>query len=124
MVLLALLIHIPVRWLTAISVAVIALHNLADRLPATSFGKLAWIWNILHQPGAFTAGGVLIVVGYPLLPLVATMAAGYCMGHLFQMEDSYRRRVLLLVGIGMSAAFVLVRLANIYGDPFPWKTQG
>ncbi len=123
MVLLAGLIRMPMRWLAVSCTAVICLHNLADKVQAASFGKMAWGWNMLHQPGAFTAAGMPVIVGYPLLPLTATMGAGYCAARLFQGEAKWRQRLLRRAGIAMTAAFVLLRGINIYGDPFPWSVQ-
>jgi uncharacterized membrane protein len=123
MIALAVLIHLPVRLLAGLSGAAILLHNLADSVQAASFGSWGWLWNILHQPGAFTASGIVVIVGYPLLPLVATMTAGYCAGHLFQMRAEARQRALLGMGSAMIVVFALMRAINVYGDPFRWTVQ-
>ena len=123
MIVLAALIHLPVRLLAGFSAAVILLHNLLDSVQASSFGAYGWLWNLLHQPGAFKVDGFIVAVGYPLLPLVATMAAGYCAGHLFQMEPSPRQRILLRLGTAMIVLFALMRAINIYGDPSRWAVQ-
>jgi uncharacterized membrane protein len=34
-----------------------------------------------------------------------------------------RRRLLVRLGLGMAAGFVLLRLTNLYGNPFPWSVQ-
>src|SRR6516225_8720782 len=100
---LALLIWLPVRVLGVLSVAVIALHNCLDGVNATQFGPAAWAWNLVHQPGALSVAGATVVVAYPLVPWVAVMALGFCMGELFLL--------------------VVVRLFNAYGDPAPWTAQ-
>ncbi len=123
MVALAALIHLPVRLLAGLSTAVILLHNLTDGVRAASFGGFGWIWNVLHQPGAIPVAGVVIVTGYPLLPLVATMAAGYCAGYLFQSNAASRQRTLFRLGGTMIAAFVVLRAINVYGDPSRWAVQ-
>jgi uncharacterized membrane protein len=130
MIALAALIHLPVRLLAALSVAVILLHNFTDRVQASSFGSFGWIWNVLHQPGAISVAGVVVVVGYPLLPLAATMAAGYCAGHLFQgtpnriqRDAPSRQRTLFWLGGAMTVAFILMRAINVYGDPVRWMVQ-
>ncbi len=123
MIVLAALIHLPVRFLAALSVAVILLHNLTDRVSASAFGGFAWLWNVLHQPGAVTVAGRVVILGYPLLPLVATMAAGYCAGHLFQSSPQLRQRTLFRLGGVMILAFALLRTLNTYGDPSHWKVQ-
>ena len=123
MILLAVLIHVPVPLLTVFCVAVTCLHNMSDAVQAASFGRFAWIWNMLHQPGVFTAAGIPVIVGYPLLPMVATMGAGYCAAHLFQFERPRRQKLFLVIGVGLIAAFIVTRGINIYGDPVPWRTQ-
>jgi uncharacterized membrane protein len=123
MILLAALIHLPVRVLAGLSGAVILLHNLADGVQASSFGAFAWLWNVIHQPGAFKLGGLIVAVGYPLLPLVATMAAGYCAGHLFQLEPQARQKAFLRLGAAMIVLFAVMRAINIYGDPSRWMVQ-
>jgi uncharacterized membrane protein len=124
MVILAGLIHLPVRLLAALSVCTIVLHNLTDSVDAARIGAFAPLWNTLHQPGAFVVRGIVFVVGYPLLPLVATMAAGYCLGQVFTWDAGFRRRYLTRLGISLTVSFIVVRSVNIYGDPLRWSTQG
>jgi uncharacterized membrane protein len=120
---LAALVHLPRRVLAIVSVAMILLHNLADSVPATYFGKAAWVWILLHQPGLVKLGGATILFAYPLIPWIGVMAAGYCLGPVFLWEPARRQRFLLKLGLGLTAAFILVRAANIYGDPMPWSPQ-
>lgn len=115
MVLLAGLVHLPVRWLVAFSIATIALHNLADGV------KGGWFWNVLHRQAAVPVGSTLVVVAYPLVPWFAVMAAGYCFGRVMAFETERRRRWLLLIGLGVTTAFLVVRGVNIYGDPQRWS---
>src|SRR5579871_3723274 len=61
MIFLAALVYLPVRALAIVSVLMIALHNLADSLSAAQFGSAAWVWNVLHQQGAFTWHGVTFI---------------------------------------------------------------
>jgi uncharacterized membrane protein len=122
MIVLAGLVHLPVRLLAPLSIAAIILHNLTDTITAAQFGSAAWLWNLLHQPGAFSAGGVTVLVAYPLVPWVAVMACGYCLGPLFRSwTPDDRRRVLLKSGIALTVAFLVLRAINRYGDPSPWN---
>lgn len=123
MVALGVLVHVPVRVLAALSVAVIALHNLADGIAATQFGSAAWLWNILHQPGIFRVGEAIVLVAYPLVPWVAVMAAGFCFGPVMTLDPPQRRRWLTRLGLGLTLAFFALRALNVYGDPAPWSTQ-
>jgi len=125
MIALSALMYAPWRWLAAGSVAVIALHNLTDGVKPEAFGAFAWLWQILHVPFAFFTlpGGVPAMLLYPLVPWVAVMSAGYCFGRVYDLEPERRRRLLWTLGAGLTAGFVLVRLANVYGDPSPWAAQ-
>jgi hypothetical protein len=77
MVVLGFLARLAVRVLAVFSVAVIVLHNLADPVMASQFGFAAWVWNVLHQPGALLVAGVPVLAVYPLVPWFAVMAAGF-----------------------------------------------
>ena len=123
MIVLAGLIHLPFRVMLALSVAVIALHNLADGVQAASFGAASWLWNVLHQPGPIWTAGPVVVVAYPLVPWVAVMAAGFCCGRLYRLPAERRSRFLVRLGVLLTAAFVVLRFLNVYGDPNPWSAQ-
>src|SRR5262249_2736742 len=60
MVLLAGLAQLPVKILAALTVLVIAAHNLLDSVAAASFGRFAPMWNVLHQLGAFRLAGATV----------------------------------------------------------------
>ena len=131
MIALAGLAHLPVKVLAPLSLATIALHNMADRTTAAQFGDAGFLWNVLHQPGAFGAGGVIVFVAYPLIPWIAVMACGYCLGPIFHSPGVQfsigrtwtpvdRRRLLTKAGLALVAGFLLLRVINQYGDPRPW----
>jgi uncharacterized membrane protein len=123
MVALGFLVHMPIRPLAALSIAVIALHNLADPVQASQFGAAAGIWNVLHQPGGFSGGGVQMRVAYPLVPWIFVMAAGYCFGPIVALDPMRRRWWMVRIGGGVTLAFLVIRAINIYGDPSPWTTK-
>ena len=123
MIAMALLVHLPYPVLVAVSVAMIALHNLADGVSAERFGMLAWLWRILHQQGAVVTGGPVLFVAYPLVPWIGVMAAGFCLGRVYRLPADRRRAVLIRLGLALTAAFVVVRALNVYGDPRPWAGQ-
>lgn len=109
MIVLALLIYLPVRVLAVVSIAVIALHNLADPINLPG----------LHQIGVFQLRGATIVISYTLIPWFAVMSAGFCFGELFTKHKQW----MAPIGLSLTAAFVILRTINIYGDPIPW-TEG
>ena len=123
MIALGLLIHIPLNVLAPLSVSVIALHNAADSVTSGVFGPLAPLWKFLHEPGAIIAGKTVFFVGYPVVPWLFVMSAGYCLGHLFQQDEGTRRRWLMGLGAGMTIGFLVLRALNVYGDPRPWSSD-
>jgi uncharacterized membrane protein len=123
MIALAALIHLPYRLLLAIGAAMIALHNLTDGISPPQFGGLAWLWQVLHVQGLLTAGPPVVIVAYPLVPWIGVMTAGYCFGRLYQLPAERRRTILLRLGLALTAAFVVLRAVNGYGDPRPWSVQ-
>ena len=106
MIILALLIHLPVRVLAVVSIAVIALHNLLDPINLPG----------LHQLGVFQFHGATIVISYTLIPWFAVMASGFCFGEIFTKHKQW----IAPIGLGLTVAFLLLRFINIYGDPVRW----
>ena len=123
MLAMAALVYVPMRWLAALSVAAILLHNCLDGIRAQQFGSAACAWNLLHQPGVIPVAGKLALVTYTFLPWIAVMAAGFCFGRVFQMEPDARRRIMLRLGLALTTAFIALRVWNHYGDPAPWTHQ-
>ena len=132
MIVLAALIHLPLKVIAALGVAMIFLHNLLDKFqvvarpggPVPSAG--AKLWMVLHQPGIFpvaNAGSPLIFVLYPLIPWIGVMAAGYAFGALYQKDAVSRRRLLLIIGGLATALFVIIRAVDVYGEPQKWSRQ-
>jgi uncharacterized membrane protein len=123
MIVLAALLWVPTRLLLAASVAVIAAHHGLDRVAAADLGPWAGLWRVLHEPGVVAVRGVVAVVGYPLVPWVAVMSAGFAIGPWFALHADARRRRLFGVGLVLCVGFVVLRWANGYGDPAPWGPQ-
>jgi uncharacterized membrane protein len=136
MILLAALIHLPLRVIAGFGIGMIALHNLLDSYkvqggwqgpssPVPSYW--AKLYFILHQPlEAFPVVGFpspVVAVIYPLIPWVGVMAAGYAFGALYQLDAQRRRRILLIMGSVATALFVILRAINYYGDPSKWSQQ-
>jgi uncharacterized membrane protein len=67
---------------------------------------------------------VAVFALYPLIPWVGVMAAGYALGPVMRLEPARRRRRWLLgLGAVVTLGFVLLRAANLYGDPAPWAPR-
>lgn len=123
MMVLAVVAWVPIGGLAAAALVTIGLHDLFDRVPASAFGSSAWIWNLLHEVGAFRAADTTFVVGYPLVPWIAVMAAGFSVGPWYLLGRATRLRWLTRAGLMAMLGFVLVRGVNAYGDPSPWVNQ-
>jgi uncharacterized membrane protein len=135
MIVLAGLIHLPLKIIAGFGIVLIALHNLLDRFQVTGWqgpgsplpGLGAKLWMILHQPfSAFPIVGFpspIVVVIYPLIPWIGVMTLGYAFGSLYQKDPLQRRRLLLRIGGIATALFVVLRAINFYGDPSRWSTQ-
>jgi uncharacterized membrane protein len=124
MVVLSVLVFLPVRLTALFGVAMIALHNAFDSIRPAQLGVFGWLWQILHAGGAIDyAPGYRFEAAYPLIPWIGVMAAGYAFGEILRFEPAKRRRVLLQLGLALSAGFVILRALNAYGDPHPWIPQ-
>jgi uncharacterized membrane protein len=128
MVLMAALIRLPFRVILGLGLVMVVGHNALDfQEQSPGFEASVW-WVLLHgfgNPVYFFAENRAIVIGYPLLPWPGVMMLGYCLGRLFSADFliERRRRWLVWLGTGLLLLFVVLRLANGYGNPFPWSVQ-
>ena len=118
MILLSALVRLPASVVTAIGVAIIALHDLLDGVKSTNP-----LWLIVHQPGFAVTGPHTVFVAYPLIAWVGVTAVGYGLGQIYEWDAERRRAFLLRLGLGIIVAFVALRAINVYGDPSHWSAQ-
>jgi uncharacterized membrane protein len=125
MIVLAALVWLP-RWaVAAVGLGMIVGHNLLDGISATELGQGAWVWHLLHEPGAIPlSAGASLYVLYPFIPWIGVMAAGYAFGPAMQREPAVRQRLLFAIGAALTLGFIVLRASNLYGDPAPWTPQG
>ena len=123
MIVMAALVWLPVPVLAAVSLVAIAGHNLLDGVDPGRLGISTGVWNVIHQPGLVPGLGATVFVAYPLVPWVAVMALGFCLGPVFQWDSPRRERFLLATGVAATAGFVVLRWVDGYGDPAPWSAQ-
>lgn len=124
MVVLAALVHLPKWAITAFGVGMIAIHNAFDSVRPEAWGQWAWLWRVLHAGGPFeVAPGYTLGAGYPLIPWIGVMAAGYGFGTVLLREPAKRQGWLLRVGINLTVVFFLLRFSGLYGDAKEWSSQ-
>lgn len=124
MLALAALIHLPIWAVASTGIGIIVLHNALDFLTPESFGALGWLWQILHEGGDIELGkGFKFSAGYPILPWIGVMAAGYAFGPVMQKAPALRQRWLLRAGSNLVVVFFLLRFTNLYGDAQAWTSQ-
>ncbi|MGA1985859.1 MAG: heparan-alpha-glucosaminide N-acetyltransferase domain-containing protein [Candidatus Sulfotelmatobacter sp.] len=119
MITLSVLVYLPAWAVATFGVVMIATHNLFDSVDSPN-----WLWTILHSLNFLVnTPRHVVFVTYVLIPWVGVTAAGYGLGQIYSWPSARRRAFLLPLGIGLSAAFIILRAINIYGDPQPWSTQ-
>jgi uncharacterized membrane protein len=132
MVILSALCFLPTFAVTAIGVAIVALHNLFDARLIADMGLFTH-WGYLHsgERVQFT-DRISFVSGYGLLPWTGVMACGYGLGALMLLPREVRRPRLIALGLTLILLFVGLRYTNLYGDkafaaeantPGPWSMR-
>ena len=119
MIALSALVYLPASWVTAFGVVMIASHNLLDSVQSSNP-----LWSILHSPNFIVNNPEhAIFVGYPLVPWIGVTAAGYGLGQIYGWPPDRRKAFLVRLGVGLTAAFIVLRSINTYGDPVRWSSQ-
>ena len=127
MIALAGLIWLPLWAIALFGAALVLGHDALDGVQAMAGrqpGSLTWLWAVLHQPGFLYRGDHAVVrTSYVLVPWMGVTALGYVLGGVYEWSASERQRLLSRLGLGLVAAFIVLRFSNVYGDPVPWAWQ-
>jgi uncharacterized membrane protein len=123
-IVLSLLYKVRPKILGIVGLVLIFGHDLLSSVMLPAYPLLQFIGSFLMGPGVFhlTPHHVL-VIAYPVLPWLGIMLAGYGCGLVFELPADFRRKLFLRVGMAALGLFILLRCANLYGDPSPWKVQ-
>ncbi len=120
------LVWLPNRVVLGIGLLILLGHNLLDGVQFAKGSALFNAWAFLHQPTPLAFGPHLTVVTlYPVLAWIGIVALGYCFGQLFgpAVSPETRRKALFQLGFAAIATFLVLRAANVYGDPSRWAVQ-
>ena len=123
MILLAGLIHLPKMVILVFSCVLIFGHNLLDNIHFE--GSI--LWTFLHERGSvLKTPDHNFRVGYAMIPWVAVMSLGYCIGSFYNKtyEPAKRKKLFNVIGISAIICFVILRGINIYGNLLPWENYG
>lgn len=119
MIALSALVWLPLPVILGFGLATIVGHNLLDGVRSTHP-----LWVMLHSPGfVVNRPGLVVLAPYPLIPWIGVTAAGFALGQIYRWSAPRRRSFLLRGGLGLTAAFVVLRAINVYGDPARWNPQ-
>jgi len=128
MILLSLIIRLPINDILIIGLLILLTHNLLDYPEASIKGNAGFWWDLLHH-GRFAMYTIFpnhfLIILYPFVPWFGVMCCGYCFGKLYEKNfaPALRKKILMQLGLGIIALFIVLRFMNAYGDPSPWSPQ-
>lgn len=125
MVMLGLLIRLPFPVLLAIGALIVLGHNALDFYEKGMTTSPGWWYDLLHRPNFVPLWkGQAILILYPFLPWTGLMILGYCFGKFYlSVDGAKRRKMLVMLGMGLLVLFAILRFTEIYGDPLDWSAQ-
>jgi uncharacterized membrane protein len=126
MVLLSLLQFLGRRVCLALGVLIVLGHNALDPIwpvSASIVDTTPPLWAALHVSMSKVAGPFHFLFLYPLLPWIGVMLLGFGAAQIFERAPAGRNRALLLWGLGITAAFLVLRFLDGYGDPNHWQAH-
>lgn len=122
-VVLSLLVKLSSRNIGIIGISIITLHNLFPLIPFGEGSQLGVALRPLFLPNAFPTGAQsFFIIGYPPIPWLGIMLAGFSIGNWFYMQENEMQKRFLKAGLIVLLLFVVIRFLNFYGD-FPWSPQ-
>lgn len=128
MIVLGLLIHLPTRVLLIIGLVIVFGHNILNYPWINKDLKGGWLADLLYFSN-FSIYNLdkthVFIIVYAFVPWTGVMLLGYCLGKLFtsEFDPQKRQKILLWLGFGLLAIFLILRFIDNYGDPVPWTKQ-
>ncbi len=121
MIIMGFLIYLPKYIIGIIATVMLLGHNSLDFIHAYDFTSYGWLWNIIHDKGAFYIGEIEVRVIYPFIPWVAVMASGYLFGPIVKKQRDTRKKIFFATGLSLVILAIVLRFTNIYGDISLWN---
>lgn len=123
-VILSLLLVLPNRAILVTGIMIMVFSGLLPLFPLPQQNPGTTILNALFQPAFIQLSEQHnLIYGYPPLPWLAIMLAGFGSAHIFTKESATVRKICIQTGMTLIALFVMLRAVNIYGDATPWSWQ-
>lgn len=118
MIILGLFIWLPFPLILVSGIIIVFGHNLLDLYEKGRESFSIW-YSLLHRVGFYPLHeNFTLLVMYPFLSWAGLMMLGYCFGKLiYKFEGVERKKVLLWLGLAITAFFIIIRIADFYGDP-------
>jgi uncharacterized membrane protein len=124
MFLLSFMSRLKPRVILTIAIILFFGHNVIDYVPMPASPVLGFIGALFFAPGGFPLpAGRLLVIAYPILPWLGIMLMGFCAGRVFTGPTEKQKQFFLRAGLAALGGFIVLRLANSYGDPARWSVQ-
>ncbi len=123
-VVLALLLPVRSHIIGIAGVIIIFAHNLLQNVSFAGRPFYNFLYSVLFAQNLITVKPTFsFLIGYPLIPWVGVILAGFGCGKFFEMNNEKRKRLFFQIGGAALALFCIIRFFNFYGDPFKWATQ-
>lgn len=119
MVLMAGVIFLPYRAILFVAIVIIAGHDALTGVAFEPGTLMASVWTIFMTQGFVPPA---FISSYAIIPWLGVMMFGFVVGRLYgeKYDQVLRRRLLMQLGILAIVLFMVLRWANVYGDPLPW----
>ena len=114
MMLMAALVRLAPKTVGIVGVTIIALQQIIGligrALPESLPAPLHWLFQVLYLGGQFSLGahGPPLAILFVIVPWIGVMSAGYGFGLVLLRDDNERRRACLRIGLGATAAFLVL----------------
>lgn len=125
MLALALLHRVPLDALALLGALIVAAHNMFGILRFDPGTAAAAIFTVLELRGDLLDGPLRVKVSYPVMAWIGVILLGYASGPLYArtFAPGKRRRWLAVAGANCLVVLLVLRGANLYGEPVRWEPQ-